>query len=517
MKQCYRKIRNELCYLATILCLLFLSGCGKSEEAEIKFNQIEELLLLQPDSALVLLNSVQSQEPFLFFYHLGRIYYNQTDYPNAIIAFTKAEELVKNTDDNLTIGKLYSHIGFINRVVNNFSKSLVAYHKAYEYYSRTDSTSYKIAVGINIGQVYCEMRQYELAEKYLMDGIEQAYKIGNYTLLNSAVELFRQLCWLTENVESLKMIMSSEYKAVSKESIYNDDTILYSDVLTQKMLNAKEHKNRWSAIAINKDSSLVAFRDYHIHTSYNDYLAKVGIYDTTGNRVLDTTMRSSLQQPIVNAQNEYFKEQNEIKALKLKYNKQLLIASTAILLLIIALILLVSRQIITSKNQEINKYIDIAQTLESSLFEQKRDMQSVVTDMNKEINGLFVKQFDLLDKLCSTYYDTIDIKKEKEHLFMLIKSEIGKLQKDKRSIMQLEEIVNKYKNNIMTITRESLPELSEHDLQLLCFMYAGFSAKAISVFTADSVTSIYNKKSRLKARLAQSDLKNKDILLANLS
>ncbi len=454
---------------------------------------------------------------FLAYYHLGRIYYNQTDYPNAIIAFTKAEERIKSIDDNFSIGKLYSHIGFINRVVNNFSKSLVAYHKAFEYYSKTDSTSYQISAGINIGQVYCEMQQYELAEKYLKDGIEQAYKAGNYILLNSAVELFVQFCWLTENVENLKMIKFSEYHAVSKDSTYKDDTILYRDVLTEKMQDAKELKNRWSAIAINKDSSLVGFRDYHIHTSYNDYLSKVGIYDTLGNRVFDTTMRSTLQQPIIDAQKEYFREQNEIKALELKYNRQLLIAATAILLLIIIIILLVSRQIIVSKKQEINRYIDIAQNLENSLFEQKRDMQNMAADMNREISSLFVKQFDLFDKLCSTYYDTVDIKKEKEHLFMLIKGEISKLQKDKRSIMQLEEIVNKHKNNIMAVTRKSIPDLSEHDYQLLCFLYAGFSAKAISVFTADTVSSIYNKKSRLKAKLSKSDMPNKEILISNLS
>ena len=68
----------------------------------------------------------------------------------------------------------------------------------------------------------------------------------------------------------------------------------------------------------------------------------------------------------------------------------------------------------------------------------------------------------------------------------------------------------------MQVTRDTLPQLSEMDFRLLCFIYSGFSAKAISVFTGDSVGNIYMKKSRLKTRIMQSESPNKEFILENL-
>ena len=140
-----------------------------------------------------------------------------------------------------------------------------------------------------------------------------------------------------------------------------------------------------------------------------------------------------------------------------------------------------------------------------------------VCNMNNEIHKLFEKQFDLLDKICAIYYDYNEIGKDKDYIYLQIKREIEKFSNDKTSIAQLEQIVNKYKENIMQITRDSLPDLNEKDLRILCFLYAGFSAKAICVFTKTTVHSIYNKKLRLKAKISQSDMPNKEILLKYLA
>ena len=50
----------------------------------------------------------------------------------------------------------------------------------------------------------------------------------------------------------------------------------------------------------------------------------------------------------------------------------------------------------------------------------------------------------------------------------------------------------------MHTIRTSIPELTEMEYRLLCYFSAGFSAKAISVFTGDSTNNIYVKKSRMK-------------------
>ena len=88
---------------------------------------------------------------------------------------------------------------------------------------------------------------------------------------------------------------------------------------------------------------------------------------------------------------------------------------------------------------------------------------------------------------------------------------------DKQSIRQLEDMVNHYKGNIMITIREVFPNLSEMEYRLLCYLCAGFSAKAISIFTGDSTNTIYVKKSRIKREILKlnDDTKTKIIFAIN--
>ena len=86
--------------------------------------------------------------------------------------------------------------------------------------------------------------------------------------------------------------------------------------------------------------------------------------------------------------------------------------------------------------------------------------------------------------------------------------EIERLSSDKKSIRELENFVNRYRGNIMATIRTNLLDLTEMDYRLLCYFCAGFSAKAISVFTGDSTNNIYVKKSRIKDIIIKLDNEN---------
>ena len=114
------------------------------------------------------------------------------------------------------------------------------------------------------------------------------------------------------------------------------------------------------------------------------------------------------------------------------------------------------------------------------------------------------------------YYEKHSSKKEKEAIYSLVKKEIERLQDDRKHIAELENIINYYKNGVMDTARRSLPEFKETDFRLLCYFFAGFSAKAISIFTGDSTCNIYMKKSRLKAKIQNSAIDNKEEILKHL-
>mgnify|MGYP003520737617 CR=1 FL=1 len=211
-------------------------------------------------------------------------------------------------------------------------------------------------------------------------------------------------------------------------------------------------------------------------------------YFENGVQLQNRELQRALKQPIVSAQKEYFQSQAEFNAYRLKKDRQIYFTIFIIFVLILVVVIMYVSHKIVAKN--------------------------VATDsMAEQISHLFESQFSLIDKLSSTYYETHGAKRDKEAIYNQVHSEIEKLQTNKRYIQQLEDIVNKHKGNVMQLLRESMPEFSEMDHRLLCFIYAGFSAKAISVFTGDSVGNIYMRKSRLKAKIAQSNSENREDIL----
>lgn len=69
-------------------------------------------------------------------------------------------------------------------------------------------------------------------------------------------------------------------------------------------------------------------------------------------------------------------------------------------------------------------------------------------------------------------------------------------------------------DNIMQKIRAELPELKESELDLLGYVYAGFSLQVISVFTGDSINYTAVKKSRLKAKIARSAAPSRELFVS---
>lgn len=69
----------------------------------------------------------------------------------------------------------------------------------------------------------------------------------------------------------------------------------------------------------------------------------------------------------------------------------------------------------------------------------------------------------------------------------------------------------------MVKLREQFPQFKPADIDLLCYIYAGFSAQIISVIVGDSVSNIYTRKSRLKTKISNSEVSEKDFFIMHMS
>lgn len=141
------------------------------------------------------------------------------------------------------------------------------------------------------------------------------------------------------------------------------------------------------------------------------------------------------------------------------------------------------------------------------------------TEKNREleakVNALYGTRLDTLNMLCNEYFE----KSDSENLRLTIYNEVEKhilALRDRRSVARLEEIVNTYLDGIMTRIREQIPSLGIDDMRFLTYLYAGFSPRAICIFTDIKVKNFYNRRSRLKERIMASGAPDRELFVSRM-
>lgn len=209
---------------------------------------------------------------------------------------------------------------------------------------------------------------------------------------------------------------------------------------------------------------------------------------------------------------------------------QICITISVIVLLLVIVVGMYARHRVLTKDLEISKYMDLATELQASIKEKEHKLSeisehisnqaeihnSMIKEMHGQIAELFDKQYELLDKLSNTYYETHGCSREKESIYERVRTEINKFASDKRSIAQLEKIVNTYKRNVINLIRNEIPNISDRDIKLLCYIYAGFSAKSISIFIGETTGNILTRKYRLRAKITKLNTPSMDIILQEM-
>ncbi|MFR1288646.1 MAG: hypothetical protein ACLSCF_00810 [Alistipes finegoldii] len=134
-----------------------------------------------------------------------------------------------------------------------------------------------------------------------------------------------------------------------------------------------------------------------------------------------------------------------------------------------------------------------------------------------QLKELVLSRFEFLDQLGRAFYERNNTKARAGGHLQTSEKLLYEPCIQSRDQKELEEIVNTVNDNIIVKLRKQFPKFKPADIDLLCYIYAGFSAQIISVIIGDSVSNVYNRKSRLKARIAASDSAEKDFLFRKCS
>ena len=132
-------------------------------------------------------------------------------------------------------------------------------------------------------------------------------------------------------------------------------------------------------------------------------------------------------------------------------------------------------------------------------FCQQRNVKSeeTVTHPSLPVNS----NFTILERLCEQYYVYEDTDKFQKKIIQEVSEIIDELRKDPKTQKDLEAWLNATQDNAVSKLRADHPKLKEDDIRLFCYISAGFTPTMISVMLKKDKSVVYNRVSRLKAKI----------------
>lgn len=450
---------------------------------------------------------------FRAYYYLGRIRQNAGRYTDAMYSYTEAEQLLDYIDDDYAKGLLYAQLGALNHSFFDFNKALTAFEQANCYYGKAGKIAHLNFTKLDIGNVLYGLEEFSRAEIILTEVLSWAADNKDTQLYQDAMEVLCLVYWAENDIHSMHKLLNDDHFKQIDETLIINRTRALDAAMNGNYSEAHDYiDSAWHMARNEKDSCILYHISYIVSKEQGDYINALNSHESLLD-LQDSTVRQALQKPLQSVRNDYFEAKSAYYEQLLRNNKYRLCLAIIIALIAVTSLLLFYRRRIVLKDNELSAYIELADNLKSSLVATKSKLAEssseneqqakMLNEMSEQITVLFSKQYELLDKLGNTYYETHGSSRDRDAIYQQVKNEIENFATDKKCIAQLEAIVNKYKDNVMSVVRAEMKGLSEMECRLLCFLFAGFSAKAISVFTGDSTANIYMKKSRIKNRISR--------------
>lgn len=277
--------------------------------------------------------------------------------------------------------------------------------------------------------------------------------------------------------------------------------------------------NKMLSLEINPDDKTSLLYDCYLNSkSAGDYQGALCLVDSLlylQNQVAEKIIKESA----VSAQRDFYSNEaaeNERKANTLKLT---LIACFAIFAVIAGLVWWIYRIKSINYKKELEESAATVIELNYKADRLQNDYRNLkkVAEQNAEIiEHLFKEKWATLNMLCNEYFNLGDSEASKKSVIHSIEKELKKL-RSRSSLQDIEAAVDKYMSGAISILKSECSFLSKEDILLLALIMAGFSVRAVCLFTGISYKFFYVKKQRLIGRISTTDFPQKDRILSLLS
>lgn len=557
-------------YIATALAVILLSTEGCSfRETEHRLNLVESLLKENPAYALRTIDSIDAKtlifkdhkarysliraialdkniidttdiniimpavnyfrrhgspdEKLKAYLYLGRIYYNASDYDEAMVAYMIASENSDKASDPHYTGLLFSSMSEVFYRNYNFICARKYAEKAIEYFNiANDSVNVWYLTG-RLASLYSEALEEQKADSLYRRFLEMPVADSAYyysVALDYACELV--LAEWDDPDETIRIFEKADTFLSGRFNAH--DLCVYAYAL--ELAGEKKRADELLSISESSpDNEMIDVWQYRIEKHRGNYGEALSFLEHTSDRQQKTVLQA-LERSVESVQMEYYQSKVQLLA---EQEKGLAIQRVILICLIIITLLVsyivyihkkktLSDRIIFLSNlkDETDRQLSLLKETSSVQYEQlsekTNDLQSSYFALKKKYTELHRINLEHINELCKLYLHPSP-RTRKNLLYSEVQEQLSFLKNDNDGQRRFEKMIDDSFDNAMDKFRTDFHTWSEKDIRFVAYVMAGFESKIISYITGTTPGSVDVKKNRVREKIRKSDSMNKNLFL----
>lgn len=449
----------------------------------------------------------QRREKMLTFFYQGCACYNDGDYPQATVHYTRAQNMAESLNDDMSAAlALLSKSSAFNKDYN-FEAELEAALQGHEFIRRTGNQSKINSSRLTVGDAYCDSGMYDKAEEFYLSGLSwfkeerDSFYIPQFLLAYARLQMIkpdknpeRAISLYTEALNDYNAALApDDYGVLAYAYAKNGDPRTADDIINgikSSGCHGLEHISYWEyCIARLKGDNGRALRLLEQSVNYQDSILS--------RRLKESSLKSLTT----------FYEQEAIRTRQSKLT--ITLVSISLILSLICVIALLTLM----KNRKIQK-LETEKEAILSVTESERDEFS---RLKKKLFYSGQSKFCMLRKLCDDYVMLRDDKSRERFAKERIVPMLNSVRNEHGENNELEKLINQEMDGLMSKLRADMRNFTDEDFRLLCYVIAGFDASLIARLMDKSKGDVYSRKHRLTQRILSSDNGHNELYRAMFS
>ncbi len=405
-------------------------------------------------------------------FYYARILKNKGEKTAAIAQYRKAEYESIELRDTFYISQIYGDLAILYGEVLCVKEELLYARKAYEILKPWNHPDYTLWGQCEVARALINNYRHSEAIPILDSILSQTALINEDVNLKSESIILLSICHYTLGnndsayslLNELKSRFPSEYTLqLANNHIYESQ----GDFKQAYLAGKKEAEHDWKWFRANMLQELtIADTEYHI--------------------------------------NELNKKDNERATIKV----WLIVGTITVLCAIFTLLFILKKR--KEENQKaINALVNRAQLL----IEEINSLKTTNNTLGQTLNRLFGERFKTIDSLLAIYSAHKGKKVERKKIYEEVDRILNSFESNEIN-KRLIELVDLYFDGMASRFKEDFPDLKEDDYMLFLYLVCGFSNYSIMLLLDVTITTVYSRKKRVKAKIMASQSKHADKFLS---